>query len=69
MPYHPVRAQAPVLKPLTPKFKGGQAPLLAVEGTVDRQRILASTQGLPLIREFVFVRLRERGARPKPSAS
>lgn len=44
-----VRARTPALKPLTPKFKGGQAPLLAVEGTVDRQRVLASTQGLPLV--------------------
>lgn len=36
------------LTPL-PKVKGTQALLLAVEGTIDRQRVLASTQGLSLI--------------------
>lgn len=37
------------LGPLTPKFKSGQALPLGVEGTVDGQRVLAMTQGLPLI--------------------
>lgn len=34
---------------LTPKFKGGQVLPLGVEGTVDGQRVLAMTQGLPLV--------------------
>jgi hypothetical protein len=37
------------LGPLTTKFKGAQTLCLGVEGTVDGQRVLATTQGLPLI--------------------
>ena len=43
------RAQVSALGPLTPKFKSGQALPFGVEGTVDGQRVLAMTQGLPLI--------------------
>lgn len=43
--------RAPLSAPglLTSKFKGGQALLLGVKGTVDGQRVLAATQGLPLV--------------------
>lgn len=34
---------------LTAKLKGGQVLLLGVKGTVDGQRVLATTQGLPLV--------------------
>lgn len=47
--YHPQEFRPTLLKPLTSKVKGTQALFLAVEGTVDRQRVLASTQGLSLI--------------------